>query len=232
VHGRLGDQARQLAHGSLKLGREPARTQLLEPAGERPVVPSHVFGHPTTSAPKLLSLVQVGPDERPRVVNLVGEGDQERAIGGCSQVVQVALLADSPRRPWPHIRIGALVDDLGNLVPEPRPDVGKAQATAVVLGSVVKEGADGLVLRPPGTEDQVGHRPQVVDVGPAIDPFDLTGVQLRRVCKRPVEPVAGPRVCGEIESQICGTPPQGRHPRTSVSELAEFLRKLGDLGNG
>src|SRR6186713_365335 len=59
VHRRLGDQARQLAHGSPKLGREPARTQLLEPAGERPVVPAHVFGPATASAPKLLSLVQV-----------------------------------------------------------------------------------------------------------------------------------------------------------------------------
>src|SRR5437660_6803599 len=98
-------------------------------------------------------------------------------------MIQVALLADAPGRPRLVERIGAAFDDCSDPLAESLADIFKALAAAVVLGRVVQQGRDRLVLVTARLEDQRAHCHGMRDVRSPSTLTRLVGMHLSRVAK-------------------------------------------------
>jgi len=153
-------------------------------------VPGCVVPPASKPRPDSLAMLPIVGEDGASVVQLVGQSHQEDVVGGLPQMLEVALFALAPGRPRLVEGIGAALDDGGNPLAEPVPDVVQALPAAMVLGRVVKQSRDRLILVTTRLQDQGADRHGMRDVGrPAPDP-QLIGVHLRRVVEALFEPAA------------------------------------------
>jgi hypothetical protein len=85
-------------------------------------------------------------------VDLVGQRDKQGALGLGTQPFDVLRLPVEPRRLGRLESVAARFDDGGNGGAEARVDVGEPGRAATVLGRVVQECGDCLVLAPAGVD--------------------------------------------------------------------------------
>ena len=108
----------------------------------------------------------------------------ERFVGCVFEVGEVALLASEPVRLGVLERVGAFLDDAGDVVAEALPDLLERGVSAGVFGAVVEERGDRLVLTAAVFEHERAHRKQMRDVGDRCCLAHLACVELGTVGER------------------------------------------------
>ena len=137
--------------------------------------------------PQFVTALAVVPQDGPRVVELVGQRNQDRVLRGFAEVRDVALLALLPGRLGLLERVAALRDDAADLRPELPADLGEGLLSALVLGRIVQERGDRLRLAATCLDDQARHRQQMPDVGDVTALAGLVAVQVGGIGQRLVE---------------------------------------------
>src|SRR5262245_13147552 len=115
--------ALDLGDGSLQLGGEARRTDLEEHLHQLPVVPEDVGLLLVEALPELVTVLPQVRKDRARVVKLVRRRDQMGGRRGDRKMRDELLLAVSPGRPGPGVRVGASLDDRRDGRPEALADV-------------------------------------------------------------------------------------------------------------
>ena len=115
-------------------------------------------------------MLPVVGDDAPGVVQLVGDGHEQRPLGRLAQVSDVPLLADAPflldlSRGRVHEAVGQVAHDGGDVGPELGLDALELGLAAHVLGGVVQERGRHLHLVAAPLHHQRRHRHQVRQVG-------------------------------------------------------------------
>jgi hypothetical protein len=122
---------------------------------------------------------------------------ETRSAPGVGEVRQVALLSLPPRRSRVLVGVGERVDDHRHPSAEAAADVPEASAAAPVLGGVVKERRDRLLLGAAVVDHQRGDAEQVLDVGLIGAGAKLACVHPRCVGGRLVKPIPDRSLTGE-----------------------------------
>jgi hypothetical protein len=69
----------------------------------------------------------------------------------------VLLLALAPRRLWDGHRIRAALDDIGDGIAKPMPNIGNPAISTRVFSGIMQQRADGFILRCAIFESDAGH---------------------------------------------------------------------------
>jgi hypothetical protein len=123
-------------------------------------------------------------------VKLVRERDEQRRVVGGFEVLQIHALTLHPRRLRLTHAVAAGLDDARDALAELLADAVQSRAPSLVLGGVVQERADRLVLRPARLDDDRGDAEQVPEVRDLRALARLSGVELERCVERAREALA------------------------------------------
>jgi len=135
-------------------------------------------------------------------VELVRQGDVQGGLACLLEVLEVCTLSRPPRRLRLTEAVAAGFDDLGHLVSELDADAFQGLAPTLILGRVVQQRGDCLVLRGAGLDDDRGHPEQMAEVRDARALARLSRVELEREIQCACKPLAqrwgGRRVDGAM----------------------------------
>ncbi len=154
---------------------------LAKGVGERAVVPQGAALAAGKAAPHGLAVgAQVGIDGA-CIMGLVGEAHREAARGLVRKAGDIGLLARMPGGLGLLMRIGAVSDDLRDILAEASADGFELAKAALILDRVMKQRSDGLILVRPVLERDRGDGKEVGDIGDAralagLCPVEATGL--------------------------------------------------------
>ena len=172
---------------------------------QRLVVRENVVGRRVEALPHLVADVPQVAQDGVAVVHLVGGRDAQARWRQRARVLDVLLLALRPRRLRRRPGVGAVLDDLRDRVAETGADVVEALAAADVLGRVVEQRRDRLVLTAAVVDDDRRRRPSGGRCRARRALAHVRGVHGVRVREGLVEACRSVAACGDAPEPYCGS---------------------------
>ncbi len=142
----------QLVEDALELGHQPGGVPLLVNLQQQRVVAEMFLGivH-AEPLPQLVAVFAVVTQDGPRIVELVGERNQDGVLRSLAEVVDVALFALVPRGLGILEGVAALRDDFGDFGPELPADLGQRRSPPWSSAASCKSAAIACGWLPPAS---------------------------------------------------------------------------------